>query len=332
MNLKFLLKRMSSINYSNMFAVVNSVSRRTGRSRIAVTRDLLDCVNKYGAGFVDYESFEMYDMTPAERAKVLTIGKNNELVKKLNHPDYVKYFDDKSLFYDKFDAFLKRKWMVLDGDNFDGFAEFCRGRESVIVKPLDLCCGKGIEKIYPAQENDLRAVYDRLLAARCVLAEEVAVQCDEMARLCRTSVNTIRLVTVLNGENAAVVGGAVRMGRDGNYVDNFNHGGLAVIIDAASGRSVTDGFDKQRNMYETVPVLGTKLKGFQVPQWDEVLALVREAALVIPQVRYVAWDVCVSRDHGPLLIEGNNFPGQDVTQYPKLGLGTYEVVTAALGE
>jgi hypothetical protein len=48
-----------------------------------------------------------------------------------------------------------------------------------------------------------------------------------------------------------------------------------------------------------------------------------DAARVVPQVRYVAWDVAVSRDKGPLLIEGNDYPGQDVTQYPKLGLGTY---------
>ena len=57
--------------------------------------------------------------------------------------------------------------------------------------------------------------------------------------------------------------------------------------------------------------------------WDECKELVTEAAKVVPEVRYVAWDVAISRDYGPLLIEGNDYPGQDVTQYPKLNLGTY---------
>lgn len=36
---------------------------------------------------------------------------------------------------------------------------------------------------------------------------------------------------------------------------------------------------------------------------------------MIPQVRYVGWDVAV-RENDVLLIEGNSYPGHDILQLP----------------
>ena len=48
---------------------------------------------------------------------------------------------------------------------------------------------------------------------------------------------------------------------------------------------------------------------------DEVIAMVERAGQVVPQVGVVGWDVCVT-DNGPLLIEGNDYPGHDIYQLP----------------
>lgn len=322
--IEFLWKKYRETDTKKIRETAGRVSEKTGRSFASVYLDMLKCIIRYGTGYVDYEAFEMYDMTEEQRAGFLTIGRNNELVLELNDPEYRKYFEDKALFNEKFDSFLKRDWMVLDGRNKEEFAGLLREKGRLIVKPLDQSCGRGIEMITYEEGIDSDALYDRLYSAGCVLAEEVVVQCEGMDALCSTSVNTVRLVTIYNSDDdVAVAAGAIRMGRDGNFVDNFNHGGLAVILDASKGVSVTDGYDKDRNTYTTVPETGTVLKGFMTPQWEACRQLVTDAAKVVPQVRYVAWDVAVSRDHGPLLIEGNSYPGQDVTQYPKLGLGTY---------
>ena len=323
-NIRFLWRKFRETDTSRIKETARRVAAKTGRPYPLVYADIISCILKYSTGYVDYEAFEMYDMTPEERAGFLTIGKNNQLVAELNDPAYRGIFDNKALFNEKFDAFLKREWMVLDGKNKTEFAALLKDKGELIVKPLDQSCGRGIEKIKHEEGMDTDKLYDELHAAGCILAEEVVVQCDEMNALCDTSVNTIRLVTIYNSDDdVEVAAGAIRMGRAGNYVDNFNHGGLAVILDASTGLSVTDGYDKERITYKTVPEIGTVLKGFRTPQWEECKQLVKDAAKVVPQVRYVAWDVAVSKDKGPLLIEGNDYPGQDVTQYPKLGLGTY---------
>ena len=44
-----------------------------------------------------------------------------------------------------------------------------------------------------------------------------------------------------------------------------------------------------------------------IPQ-EEVKAMAIEAAHIVPQVRYVGWDIAIS-EKGPCLIEGNEYPG-----------------------
>lgn len=331
-NIKFLIKKLGYVNYGAFIRSAGRVSKLTHKPRALVLKDIMSCVVKHGSGYVDYEAYEMYNMDEKERSEFLTVGRNNTMVKELNKAEFRPYFEDKAIFNEKFSKYLKRDWMVLNGKNFAEFEKFCEGKDAFFMKPLDQHSGFGIEKLYTSEIADLKAEYNRLYSQGCILAEEVVTQCAEMNTLCTTSVNTIRLVTLLNkaGTKASVAAGAIRMGREGGFVDNFNHGGLAVILDVSKGESVTDGYDKERITYIETPVLGTKLKGFKVPQWEECIKLVEEAALVVPEVRYVAWDVCVSDKYGPLLIEGNSYPGQDVTQYPKLKLGTYAAFTKIL--
>ena len=169
-----------------------------------------------------------------------------------------------------------------------------------------------------------------LVANKAYLVEEVVVQDDTMAMLSSGSVNTIRVITILNGDKVSFVAGCVRMGQGGNVVDNFNSGGISSMLDVNTGTLMTDGYDKFRSNFVKHPDTGTVIKGFKIPMWDEARAMVAEAAKEVPQIRYVGWDVAISKEKCPLLIEGNSYPGQDVTQYPKLNLGTYGVMMEAL--
>ncbi len=52
------------------------------------------------------------------------------------------------------------------------------------------------------------------------------------------------------------------------------------------------------------PVTGEVIVGFQIPFWNQIIELVKELAYVVPQVRYVGWNIAITEKR-PILIEGN---------------------------
>lgn len=328
-NIKFLLKRMKNVNYKGFIDSAKRISKKNHKPWMVNLADCLACTAKYGSGYIDYETFEMFELGPKDRANILTINKNNELVKMLNEQSFAPYFEDKAKFNEKFDKYLKREWLYLNENSFEDFKAFIKDKETIIAKPLDQCCGRGID-IYSVNDYDAEALFNSLISQKAYLIEEIVKQHPIMDTLSASSVNTIRIITILNGENVTLVAGCVRMSRNGNVVDNFNSGGLSGILNINTGKIVTDGYDKFRSTFKKHPDTGTIINGFEVPMWDDVVNLVVEAAKVVPQIRYVGWDVAISNKYGPLLIEGNSYPGQDVTQYPKLNLGTYSVMMDAI--
>ena len=58
-----------------------------------------------------------------------------------------------------------------------------------------------------------------------------------------------------------------------------------------------------------------KLIGRDIPCFFEACEMVKKAALKIPQMRYMGWDVGITPD-GPVIIEGNNYTAHDFWQLP----------------
>lgn len=307
--IKYILKRIKNMNFKNFFKTINDVHERSHKSRVYLFFDMIICGFKYQAGYMDYQLFEMYKMNSEERKTVITRGINNEIQKKYNKPEYLKFFRNKVEFNKKFDKYLHRDWLYLD-DNYEDFLKFLKGKKEIIVKPTAGSCGQNISKIYVKDENP-KKLFQKLIDNKTRLVEEVAVQCEEIAKFHPSSINTIRVVT-LNGK---VVVAFLRIGNFGNVVDNFNHGGLAAPIDINDGKIKFAAIDKNHHEYEDHPYTGVKIKGAEIPKWKDVKKLCEEASKVVPEIGYVGWDVCVGKKE-PFLIEGNEFPGHDIYQLP----------------
>ena len=61
---------------------------------------------------------------------------------------------------------------------------------------------------------------------------------------------------------------------------------------------------------------GNIIKGFKFTDWEEALAMCKEAAKIVPEMAYIGWDVAFS-DKGPVFVEANEFPGHDIYQLPE---------------
>jgi len=85
-------------------------------------------------------------------------------------------------------------------------------------------------------------------------------------------------------------------------------------VDLASGLLLTVAADKQGHVFTHHPMTNTPIVGFQLPFFEEAKAMCEEAMQIVPQLRYVAWDVALTQK-GPRLIEGNSFPSHAVPQF-----------------
>ena len=178
-------------------------------------------------------------------------------------------------------------------------------------------CGVGVEKLKKADYATLDAMYEDLKKKGADVIEEVVIQHPDMNRINPGSVNTIRVYTVLSDGVSNVVYACIRMGNSDRPVDNINAGGMYSPIDLETGKIACAACDKQRIVYERHPRSGCLLKGYQIPYWDKVMDICREAAHKVPQMGYIGWDVAITKD-GPLFIEANNMPGHDA--FPQMPL------------
>lgn len=314
-NIKYILSRISKMDYKAMFAKVKTIHEKTNKSKIQILLDMTKCAKKFGAGYMDYDLFEMYNLTDAERDTYITRGRNNDLIAKYNNKEYFHIFENKDEFNEKFNKYLKRDWIKVNGTPKEKVIKFMEKHEIFMAKPIDGGCGKGIEKIDTKNYNSLNELYDYLSDNHNFELEEVIKQHEDVNKIYPGSINTVRVVTILKENKPHVICAYFRIG-NGKYVDNFNSGGMVAPINEKNGIVQDKAIDKNKVLYEKHPATGAQIKGFKFPNWDEAIEMCKEAAKIVPQMAYVGWDVGFS-EKGPVFVEANEFPGHDIYQLPE---------------
>ena len=316
MNLTYLVKRVFDLNYSNLWNKLRIAKEKSGKNRLTLMADMIYCGFKYEAGYTEYLMFEYYKLPAAKRDTYITRGRQNDLVLALNNKEYYHYFVNKVEFNRTFAPFVKRGWICLNEADKQAFAAFVADKDAVAAKPVDGMCGEGVSKIKKADYPSADAMYDDLKARGLCLVEELIVQHPKLAEIHPDSVNTVRMVTILKEDGEAdVVFAGLRIGSEGSFPVNMATGGMCAKLDPDTGVIAKPGTNYRNQVFESHPITGVKLVGREIPHYDQVRAAVREAAKVVPQVRYVGWDVAVTAD-GIDLIEGNEYPGHLIIQEP----------------
>lgn len=302
------------MDWRKMWGTLDIVKRRSGKNRLWLLADMLRCGIRYNAGYMDYKIAEMYRLNASQRAATITRGISNNIVRRMNSKAYWHFFDDKSEFNAVFGRWVSRDFLRFsketDKDTLNGFL---RDKKSVFVKPLEGSSGVGVYKAEAADFADIDAFYDRLRGTGDSIIEDTVVQHPDMARLCPTSVNTVRIATLLGDKQEGIVYAFLRVG-NGKVMDNVDCGGMACRVDLTNGMITTPAADKMGNVFEAHPSTGIVFQGFQLPFFREATAMCLEAMRVVPQVRFVAWDVALTPE-GPRFIEGNSFPSHAVPQF-----------------
>ncbi len=132
----------------------------------------------------------------------------------------------------------------------------------------------------------------------------------------------LRLVVLMLPTGPCVHRATLKAAVGGNIVDHgtVGYGNLSSLVSPADGRvflsfrvrgpegvspRVLSRFGER---VETHPDTGARTIGLRVPCWDEAVALVLRAAVMLPQVRYQSWDLLIGPG-GPVLLELNRRGG-----------------------
>lgn len=312
----YIFRCIKSMNFGNMLNTVKEIHGISGKNSVFLFFDIVFCGLKYGAGYKDYRLNEWWTLNSRQRKTFVTRGINNSIIKKCNDPAFYHMLNNKIDFNNYFNKFLGRDWIYLKDASLCDFEKFLCNKETVIAKPIADACGHGVEKINKSDYPIIEDLYKYLIESERFLVEEYITQHNVISEIYPYSINTLRIVSLTSDDGEPhILYAFIRIGNGGRFVDNINAGGMAAPIDLNTGIISNVAFDKNSKYYNNHPQTNSQIVGVKIPMWDEAVSLVLEAAKMLPQLRYVGWDVAIT-ESGPVFVEGNQHPGHDILQMP----------------
>ena len=169
-----------------------------------------------------------------------------------------------------------------------------------------------------------------------IVIQRPLVQHADLAKINDSSVNTLRLYSVLGKDGSVTIYSAVlRMGNAGSKVDNYAAGGISCGIDE-NGKLRKNGYNKKGYQVLQHPASGIVFEGYEVPSYARAVELVKKAHPLMPHFRSVSWDIAIVEDGTPTLIEANLCRGGiDLLQLnngPLFGKDTKKILDEVFGK
>ncbi len=319
----FLLKT----NYKDLTASIKCC-RSKGFNVFRIILDMIWSSLRYGSSFVDYFNFHFYEKGYQQREKYATMGDMYKFHKKLNDKSKIHFLDNKEQFAHHYASFCNTP-IILDrkSPELNNFIKSCVGQKLVFKDPLETA-GRAvcIADIAVNQQGKIliaEKAYNEFLdflfgKNNTVYVEKYLNQNKLINEIAPTALNTIRVITIIDNKgDVQIIGSIFRISVDSD-VDNFSRGNIAAEIDIKTGEVITGGIQKNSSCGKYLdfhPITHKQIKGFKIPMWDLIIDTVKNAALVIPQIRTVGWDIAVLED-SVVIIEGNSKWNKDTWQIP----------------
>ena len=300
------VKREAMINASKR------ISQKENVSRIKVALDMIYCSFIYGATFTEYDDLDFFYRTKANRKSFITTFYNFKLYNKINNKHYRDVFHNKIMFLEKFNDFIKRDWINLNIATDSQISEFLSKHDQIVMKASYGDSGKEVVVYQIPNDIDLTKFKKYFKQNHFDLAEECIKNHPEISKFNASSLNTLRIVTVNNGKNVNILFAGLRVGGKGAKIDNISQGGAVARINIVSG-IIDSSFYTKRSSYNSGDTDFDSPLGSKIPFWDQVKQLVTEAALVVPEIGIVAWDIAITNNTIDI-IEGNESFGSVIMQ------------------
>jgi hypothetical protein len=201
-------------------------------------------------------------------------------------------------FYDKFYNLLCLSHLVLPDGEF-------------VIKPsIDHGGGAGVEKVEIFKNSisikGRKLDIDGLMAMfkYNFIIQEIVKQATELSVINPPSVNTLRITTLRIDNEIKILSTVLRYGMSGSFVDNQRSGGASVGVNK-DGTLKKFSYDRHGNKATAHPETNVTFEGYQIPKYQDAINLVEKLHLDLPHFDMVSWDVCITKNYTPCVIELN---------------------------
>lgn len=299
-------RHLSELNKSENWGFFKSISTYF---------DFISAYIMHGCLIDQYVNGKFYTFKGFSRKRIITQRRLEKIISIANSPQYIHLLENKTHFNQHFKEWVKRRWIDSESMTLELFSDLCKDGKPLFIKPLDACEGKGIRRIeVPTSQNSIKSLYDELKQNHYIIEQELTQHPDMVFG--NKSVNTLRINTLIDRKLGGVrfFKPVLRTGIGNAFVDNYNAGGVEYAVDLQSGVITMPGYynGEMKQIYH--PGTNIRMVGYKIPMWDQVIECITKAALLIPECRYVGWDVAITPD-GIELIEGNHNPGYVCMEY-----------------
>ncbi len=293
----------------NLYKTAKSISNGKW-DLFVVAVDLLYSKLRFHITTDEYLKYQFYNLKNRYRKNFLM----KSYKKKVTNIVTRDYTSSKFIFYKRIQDLYKRKIILVPHCGEKNFVEFVKKSKHIIVKPDRGSLGRGIFEYTYTDDDDAKKQFSEFSADVPMVCEEFICQHERLKELNPFSVNTIRIVSILNDGEVEIVATILRTGSTSSgVVDNLLGGGIGAQVDVSTGIVSTFGLDYNFNTYAAHPITGVQIIGLKIPHWEEAIELVKAAHKRVPKCLLYGWDVAITPD-GVDIVEANNAPGSRIMQ------------------
>lgn len=229
-------------------------------------------------------------------------------------------------------------WYDSDGELIDihqTILIISKYKSCFVKKAMDSEGGHGITFLEAAKLShiDLKKILEQYSCD--LVIQEGLTQSPVLSAINESSVNTIRLITLLRKDGTVKIYSVVlRMGIGGAKVDNASSGGITVGIED-DGRLKPVAYNAKGVRFDRHPTSHVMFDKYVIPNYQEVKQLVVEQAKKCPHFRLVSWDIALDKNNTPIMIEANLKYGEldfhQLNNGPLFGEDTKDILDEVFG-
>lgn len=233
-----------------------------------------------------------------------------------NNWDLAKFLDNKTYYYFLFSSFKQPETIAYRQNGFwlnryhypitvnDVLTLLKNEKICFLKQATDSEGGKNIFVINPeTHEIDIKNAINTI--SEDIVIQKGLKQCETLSQLNSSSVNTLRLMTLLRKNGSVkLCSTSLRMGINGAKVDNASSGGITVGV-KEDGYLNNVAYSADGMSFSEHPTSHIQFPTIQIPNYDKIVELVKREAVKYPSFRLISWDIALDEDDKPILIEAN---------------------------